>query len=392
MNTGGTTHDASHVSRSLTSEKRAREPCGVRGQWQRFEGNHLTSFSKRPWYGRAISAPTCYFLCPDFDVPSGGIRVIYRFVDILNAFGIKAAVIHKSRKFRCTWFENSTNIVGARDIRFQKGDLLVLPEWYRALIPALADGIPNLILNQNAYEMFTDVPFERGKEAPIVSSDTVGIVGISKDNLRYLRLCFPSLRVDEITLSIDSKLFHPSHNGKSKTIAFMPRKRLKELNQILHVLQHRGSLDGWELQPIKGVTEIEAARLLSGAAIYLSLADREGIALPSLEAMASGCVVVGYHGGSAEEYMKANLAVPIPDGEITSLVESLESEMVRWVNHDEAQKNMTKAAVDLVTSTYTPERERADVVRVFSGAMERVSDISPSTPQLKTRLLPSPHE
>jgi hypothetical protein len=199
------------------------------------------------WYRQAINTPTCYFVCPDYDVASGGIRVIYRFVDILNSSGIKAVAVHKSGKFRCTWFENDTVIVGARDVRFQKGDLLVVPEWYRQLIPALTRGVPNLILNQNAYEMFSDVPFERGKEALVLSSDTIGIVGISKDNLRYLRLAFPNVRVDAITLSIDSELFHPSPHGKTKTIAYMPRKKLKELNQILHILQMRDSLDGWAL-------------------------------------------------------------------------------------------------------------------------------------------------
>jgi len=332
---------------------------------------------------------TCYFVCPDYDVASGGVRVIYRFVDILNSSGIKAVVVHKSGRFRCTWFENDTVIMGARDVRFQKGDLLVVPEWYRQLIPALTDGVPNLILNQNAYEMFSDVPFELGKEALVLGPDTVGIVGISKDNLRYLRLAFPNVRVDAITLSIDTQFFQPSPHGKTKTVAYMPRKRLKELNQILHILQLRGSLDGWELQPIIGVSELEVARLLSSAAIFLSLNDREGIALPSLEALASGCVVVGFHGGSGEEYMTPDVAVAIADGEIVSLVESIESEMTRWVNKDETQLRMTRTAVELVSSAYTPERECADVIRVFGEALERVSNISPGSQKLNVKLLPS---
>ncbi|MCU1362452.1 MAG: glycosyltransferase [Acidimicrobiaceae bacterium] len=326
-------------------------------------------------------------MCPDYDVASGGIRVIYRFVDILNSSGVDAVVVHRSAKFRSSWFENDTTIIGAETARFQKGDLLVIPEWYRQLIPWLAPGVPNVIINQNAYEMFSDVPFEKGAPAPLMNADTIGIIGISEDNLRYFKLCFPGVRVDSIRLSMDTELFHPSPDGKTRTIAYMPRKRLKELNQILHVLDRRGSLDGWELQPIIGVSEVEVARRLGSAAIFLALNDREGIALPSLEAMASGCVVVGFHGGSGEEYMKPDLSVPIPDGEVVLLVESLESEMSRWVEGDESQQQMIKAAVEFVRSTYTQERERDDVVRVFSEALNRVSQITPGTEHLNKKLL-----
>jgi hypothetical protein len=340
----------------------------------------------------AIGKPSCYFVCPDYDVASGGVRVIYRFVDILNTSGINAVVVHRSAKFRSSWFENTTAIVGASDVRFQKGDLLVIPEWYRQLIPWLAPGVPNLIFNQNAYEMFSGVPYERGTPARTLSPDTVGIVGISEDNLRYLRLCFPDVRIDAIRLSIDTEIFHPSREGKTQTIAYMPRKRLKELNQILHVLDRRGSLGNWKLQPIIGVSEVEAARLLGGAAIFLALNEREGIATPSLEAMASGCVVVGFHGGSGQEYMKPELSVPIADGEITSLVKSIEAEMSRWTDNDEAQKEMVRRAVEFVKDTYTQERESADVVRVFSDALDRVSHIAPGSEHLNPKLLPSDNE
>lgn len=334
--------------------------------------------------------PTCYFICPDYDVPSGGIRVIYRFVDILNAADIGAAVVHRSGNFRCTWFENETIVLGAKDVRFQKGDLLVIPEWYRQLIPLLASGVPHVIFNQNAYEMFSQVPYERGKVARITSADTVGIISISEDNLRYLTLCFPDERIDAIRLSIDTELFQPQ--AKSRTIAYMPRKRLKELNQLLHLLERRGSLDGWELLPIIGVPEVEVARRLGRAAIFLALNEREGIAVPGLEALASGCVVVGFHGGSGQEYMIPGVAVPVADGEIASFVVALEREMERWVQHDEEQLEMTRRGVELVKTKYTRERERDDVVDVFSKALDRVANTNPGSSSLNSKILPSNNE
>jgi glycosyltransferase involved in cell wall biosynthesis len=250
----------------------------------------------------------------------------------------------------------------------------------------LAGGVPHIIFNQNAYEMFSQVPYERGKIAGITSADTIGIVGISEDNLRYLRLCFPDERIDAIRLSIDTELFQPK--TKAKVIAYMPRKRLKELNQILHLLENRNSLEGWELLPIIGVSEIEVARRLGRAAIFLALNEREGIAVPGLEALASGCVVVGFHGGSGQEYMTPDVAVPIADGEIASLVVALEAEMERWVKQDEAQSDMSRRAVDLVKNKYSREREREDVIKVFGEALERVTNVSPGSLVINSKLLP----
>ena len=56
-----------------------------------------------------------YYLCPDIKTPVGGIRVIYRHVDILNRYGIPAYVVHKTLGFRVDWFKNDTPIVYWRD-------------------------------------------------------------------------------------------------------------------------------------------------------------------------------------------------------------------------------------------------------------------------------------
>jgi len=330
---------------------------------------------------------TAFFVCPDFNHPSGGTRVIYRFVDTLNSAGVKSAVVHKSRNFRCSWFENSTKLVSGRDVTFEKGDLLVVPEWYRTRIPLLAPGLPHLIFNQNAYETFAGLTFHRGDVATVVSQDTLGIVAISQNNLEYLKLTFPSLPVHMITLAIDTELFRPTPNGKRRIIAFMPRKRLKELNQVLHILDRRGILGGWELQPIIGVSEKEVARILSEAGVFLAFNEREGIALPSLEAMASGCLTVGFHGGSGFEYMRPQISFPIPDGEIASFVLAIETVLKRWGDADLA--DMANRAVDFVRGTYTNIREREDVISVFGRALDVIASAEPPVRTMNWKLLDS---
>jgi hypothetical protein len=42
------------------------------------------------------------YYCPDVNEPVGGIKQIYRHVDILNENNIQSAVIHEESKFKIT--------------------------------------------------------------------------------------------------------------------------------------------------------------------------------------------------------------------------------------------------------------------------------------------------
>src|SRR3954454_8941688 len=76
---------------------------------------HRRSRLRVPASAAAGENPTVYFVTPDYNLPSGGNRVIYRHVDILNSAGISACVVHQRRGFRCTWFNHDTRVtdVGA---------------------------------------------------------------------------------------------------------------------------------------------------------------------------------------------------------------------------------------------------------------------------------------
>ncbi|HEY8748820.1 MAG TPA: hypothetical protein VIM11_12645 [Tepidisphaeraceae bacterium] len=68
-------------------------------------------------------------LCPAWDRPAGGVRKLYRHVDILNANGFDARLAHYEPGFRCEWFENQTKVAYPPEIWPPRaGDLLVVPE------------------------------------------------------------------------------------------------------------------------------------------------------------------------------------------------------------------------------------------------------------------------
>jgi hypothetical protein len=86
-------------------------------------------------------------------------------------------------------------------------------------------------------------------------------------------------------------------------VATMPRKRLVEHSLIKGALSSsRPDLANLSWIVIEGQPRAEAARLMAACDIFLSLSDREGLGLPPLEAMATGALVVGYHGQGGREY------------------------------------------------------------------------------------------
>src|SRR5215208_1690246 len=58
-----------------------------------------------------MAKATLYFFTPDLPHVLGGVRQIYRQVDVLNANGFNAWVVHRKKGFRIKWFEHETRVM-----------------------------------------------------------------------------------------------------------------------------------------------------------------------------------------------------------------------------------------------------------------------------------------
>ncbi|MDD4179472.1 MAG: hypothetical protein PHH14_05435, partial [Candidatus Margulisbacteria bacterium] len=102
-----------------------------------------------------------YYLCPDSNEPIGGIKVLYRHVDVLNKNNLKAFILHQKKDFKCSWFENETKISYFTDIQFAPDDYLVIPEVYGPKLSSLAPGIKKVVFNQNCYYTFLSYSLDK---------------------------------------------------------------------------------------------------------------------------------------------------------------------------------------------------------------------------------------
>ena len=121
---------------------------------------------------------------------------------------------------------------------------------------------------------------------------------------------------------IDFEKFKPL--DKKLQIAYMPRKRPHQEVDFIRGLTTKLIGEDVRWVPIDKEPESKVAKILGESAIFLSLSYLEGFGLPPIEAMACGCVVVGYHGQGGLDYAKSDNGVWCEEGNPTSCVQALQ--------------------------------------------------------------------
>lgn len=332
-----------------------------------------------------------FFICPTNSFASGGVKQIYRMVDVLNDNGFNAFVVHK-KQHRESWFKNSTKILYNpyifKKIKFlQKKSFInrLILEFYKKIsfkisenaifvFPEIyGDRVFNLfnnqyvIFNQNCYYTFNSI-FNIEKNHIYNHSQNKGVICVSENSRDYLKFCFPEIPVYKIRLGIDFSKF----NSKSKTkkIAYMPRKLSEDVNQVIKILSIRNQLPNWEFVEIHNKNEAEVGEILGECAIFLSFNHQEGFGLPPVEALACGCYVIGYKGQAGEEYFLPEFSSPIPEGNIVEFATEIEKIALDFDSNPSRYKAKSKLAIDFVNSNYSFENEEKDIVEIWNHLLE----------------------
>ena len=318
--------------------------------------------------GAADGPGVVYYLAPDNDRPSGGVRVIYRHVDLLNELGYAAKVVHTADGFRCSWFPHDTPVVAAGQVALSAADLLVVPEWYGPGLGGLPDRPRIVVFNQRAYDTFDLVPYEGTTAgAPYAQIPRLAaLLAVSEDNADLLRYAFPQVPVHLTRNVIDPAVFHPGGPDRPRRIAFVGHRRSDERDQLLHILRSRGVLDGWQVTMIAGRTEAETAEIMRGTAVFLSFSDREGFGLPPAEAMACGAYVVGYPGLAGREFFDPAYCTPVPDQDLLAFARAVEDACARYDKDPRVLAEQGSAASARVLSRYHADHLRADLAAFYA--------------------------
>jgi glycosyltransferase involved in cell wall biosynthesis len=313
-----------------------------------------------------------FYYCFANAKPTGGNKIVYRHVQILRELGFDAFVLHPRPGFRFTSFSHAPPVVTAEDIRLNRGDVVVLPEDGGLGLLTFARGARKVLFNQNAYYSFRGFDDLQGALPPYRDPEFVASLAVSEDNRHYLNYAFPGLECRRIHLALDFELFSwVPLAQKRNTLAFMTRKNRAEVTQVIQILRSRGSMGDWSIAPIENRDETGVARIMGEAKMFLAFGHPEGISLSNLEAMARGCRVVGYSGMGCREYFAQDRCREVPAGDVIAFARAVEEEIARFDAECPALAPSLEAASRHVREHYSPERERADLLDVYSALMAK---------------------
>jgi len=359
-----------------------------------------------------------FYICPWAPRPTGGIKQIFRHVEALNNAGFDAYVLALESKMP-SWFDSSAAVArvnaqfiwslkrsarrknqirwltsavaplvtisqpGLRETERRLGpnDIIVLPEYFGKALQPCGFGSKLVVFNQNAHYTFAGFTHSDALGDFIYQGQAVAALAVSKHTSEYLKFAFRGLRVFLTPNGVDGARFFPPKGEKKKQIAFMPRKLPNSIVQVLQILRSRGSLDGWALCPIDGLSEADVAASLRDSAIFLSTCHDEGFGLPPLEAGASGCVVVGYTGYAASEFMLSEYCYPIAQGDVLGFARTLERVMAEFDADPQKLREQAADYAEFIRTRYSKELESSSVVDAWNQLCGPIAQRRAKAPQ-----------
>ncbi|MEF2976442.1 glycosyltransferase [Subtercola sp. YIM 133946] len=267
---------------------------------------------------------------------SGGVHVMTQHVRLLRESGHEAWLWLPDSDDRSDWIADDLPIMFGATTPIAADDLLVLPETPTIQGRDPAPGARKVIFNQNHFYTFAagdpgdlrDSGHPRDPAAPGDPRDSghpaapaahfpgwapnPAIWAVSAESRDVLVAALPGLPVSLVPNPVDGELFTPGRADRLR-VSWLPKKRPREASLLKRLLADDPRLAGVELVELVQAPRAEVAATLGISAVFIALGHSEGFGLPVAEALAAGCLVVGYDGGGGHELFEAPGAWRVPD-------------------------------------------------------------------------------
>ncbi|MDR2743830.1 MAG: glycosyltransferase family 1 protein [Desulfovibrio sp.] len=256
---------------------------------------------------------------------SGGLAAIWDLAGILSRQGRRVALVSAgadrtppelpARIPRLLWNPEGTFL--------HPDDLWLVPEgWPNAIAPGIRAGAHVLVYVQNWAFMMTTLPESVTWKKLAAGSRPARPMRFlaASGPVRYFLCEILGLDEQNVMSDVLPPAVHPAffrehaRSGGRVRVAFMPRKNKALADQVRRIALALLEAAGIETEfvSVRHLDHEAVAGVLASCHIFLSTGFPEGFALPPAEAMACGCVPVGFSGLGGFEYMRNPEPHPLP--------------------------------------------------------------------------------
>lgn len=327
---------------------------------------------------------TSYFFVPDFPKPSGGIKVIYDQVQLMNKNGFKAVVVHQKPGFKAPWLDQHYEkdekgaylhipivFLEAENLQLKMEDFFFIPEGFPQLMENLASQkapCKKVVFCQNWYYIMNALQ-------PGVTWDQYGINDVlvnCKTVGNYTQLLMPSMRIKNLTSAIDGKMFNVDDPIKNKKpfIAFQPSRDggMKASNVIKTFYAMHPHFRWVQFKELAGMAYSDYAEALKESQFYVHFDEYCGWGTAPLEAFNAGCYVAAWDGVGTLDYLSSENCWLVQNGNIIQLALAIGNMLEKWIL-DESPEGMD-VAIQKAIDEYTLDIEKDTSITVYNEYRE----------------------
>lgn len=313
--------------------------------------------------------PSISFLCPDIDIPSGGINRLYRLAKVTYEGGYSACVLHGKEGFYNRWAPVSPPFrYWEKGLNLRQGDVVVIPESEPNAMCQLPGGIRKVVLALDWSYIFENLP-TGDRWADYGISQVITPSGVIRDFISWTM----GLPVFRIAVPVDHDLFYYDPEVKEPMVAYMAHRNHhgEWVEKIFRQLPR--PVPQWNWFAIRGLSISDYAAVTRRAKIFVATGLREGVPGPILEAMASGAVVVGYGGVGGNEYLvpegPRQNAFQVENDDYFALCRVLEN-VIHMVEQDDPLIGSIRENALETVRPLTFEAEKASLLRFWEKFLE----------------------
>lgn len=231
-------------------------------------------------------------------------------------------------------------------------DVIVVPEFSYESYGALFPGAPHVMVVQDPTALLRAFSKDKKNRHTDYAS-----VFVTSEAAAYSVRTLLRREPHQLVLPVarpELKADHP----KTLQIAYMPRKLRTQAERVVQALKRRPGLADIPVVVIENMSNAERDKVLNESLIFLAFSNMEGFGLPPAEAMAAGCLVIGYTGVGANEFFTAETGFVVEQNDTPRMVAKIEEVIMSYRQDPVPLDRLRARAAKVIGTRYTQDRAR----------------------------------